>query len=146
MWRTLSVLAALCSHPCYLLCAKRGHYVGFCSRPRFSAPFQWAGSTVKFKGILLFQRGQYKCSENILYFCCAYQTPFCRELNQGCCTYSGKRGWKVSNHKGSNLLAYDFAYDLHVNGLMSKHRVVYLSLFLPLYCQDGLISLIKMNS
>lgn len=44
------------------------------------------------------------------------------------------------------MLAYDFAYDLHVNGLMSKHAVIYLSPFLSLDCQDGLISLRKINS
>lgn len=85
--------------------------------------------------------------EHFILFLCisdALLSAFLYRIELGLLSIWGKKC--PSTNKGSHLLAYDFAYDLHVNGLMSKHTVIYLSPFLPLYCQDGLISLIKINS
>lgn len=72
------------------------------------------------------------------------KVPSCVELHQSFSPFGGEKC--PTTNKGSKLLAYDFACDLHVNGPMSKHTVIYLSPFLPLHCQDELIGLIKINS
>lgn len=80
------------------------------------AVFWWTGNEVRLKGILISQAGQDNRPKTISYFSWAhemsYTVPSCIELKQSSSSFGGKKC--PTPNKGSKLLAYDFACDLHV--------------------------------
>lgn len=129
----------------FTVCTEHGHYcMGFCSLPCFDAPFHEQAIKWNLKKSCSFKEVKTNIQRAFYVFLLCTSNAFLYRIESEL-LYIWRKKCPITN-KGSNLLAYDFAYDLHVNGLMSKHTVIYLSLFYSLYCQDGLISLIKMNS
>lgn len=138
----------LCRLSCALTCPNHWALCRLWCSAVLHNPFWGTGNEVKWTSTLLSQTGQGNCSETISSFSWAhemsYKVPSRVESHQCFSPFGGEKC--PTTNKGSKLLAYDFACDLHVNGPMSKHTVIYLSPFLPLHCQDELIGLIKINS